>query len=110
MAKEDKATFLWILCDNAGNPLLTNTGISRGQKNYSYRAETHAILSIYVFNKNLQQFFPAFQPSKVSIYTDSNSFRVRYNNIQQTLSQFPSSTYYFIPEWDIFQEIGFIEK
>ena len=108
--KHNNISFTWIASDLQGNWLIINNGCSTGQVQYSYRAESHAILSQKIFYHHFETFFSTSFPFVLEIHTNSDSFIKRFHKCTQDVRSITISTHYFIPEWDIFTKILHMDK
>ena len=105
-AKHNIGSFSWYLSTISGIRLVSNSGECTGRDQYSFRSESQAILSVILFHHHFGNYHEVELPSSIQIYSDSNSFITRYNKTSKRVQSTPNSSSFFLPEWDIFQEIN----
>ena len=84
-SKNNNESFLWIGSNKEEKRLKSNTGCSQGQISYSYRTESHAVLSLRAFYHHVSLNFPTTSLPLLVIYTKSESFLKQYNKCTQHL-------------------------
>jgi hypothetical protein len=100
-----KASFSWVMSNNAGRRLARCAGPCFGLRLNSYRAEGYGLLSVCRFLLNLKQRFN-INMQQASVFCDNKSMVNRTIKSPRNLNRiFPNET--LSAEWDVLMEIWY---
>ena len=77
-ARDNTATFTWIMCDPNGERLMSNTGVFNGKAYYLYCPESMATVSILYFLHYFASFPYKQKTTIITLFTENESFLKGY--------------------------------